>query len=123
MQLQEQISIELVGENTTMAEIEESTTARRRRLLLISRNGHQSLVKEGTGQFLYQHYPKLAKTLAPIIEQVKESQDKAEISTLLHNFIEKTPLVCYLLAKEVNEQNTFNTFSNKRYIAFRFCTV
>ena len=86
-----------------MAEFEESTTTRRRRLLLIGKNGHQSLVKEGKGQFLYHHYPKLAKSLAPLIEQVKESQDKAEISILLHNFMEKTPLVCYLLVKDVNQ--------------------
>jgi hypothetical protein len=87
----------------------ESATARRRRTLLISRSGPQapSAAREAgnKAQFLQQNYPKLVRSLGPVVEKLggdsQQQQDKAELNTALHTVMEKAPLLCYLLVKEV----------------------
>lgn len=109
--LQEQISIELaaMAENGAIVHEQqisppESATARRRRTLLSSRSGHNNGPKDPSAQFLQQHYPKQLKLLHPLMDELRENKgDKGQLGNALHTLMEKGPLACYLLVKEVGE--------------------
>lgn len=53
-------------------------------------------------QFVQQHYAKLAPKVANSVSVLACSSEKSELVTALHELMDKTPLACYLIVKEVS---------------------